>query len=136
MQKMDKPIIYFASPYSHRFWIIRWWRTRSIRRIIARVLKEQDEIIPFTPVGATHDLNGLLPNFAWVEAYDKYFLLRFNAMIVVQLPGWEKSKGIQEELKICRQHGIPYAYAQPNEIIKVCLHMALILKKRGINNDL
>ena len=48
VQKMkDKSIIYFASPYSHRFWIIRWWRTRSIRRVIARVLKEQDEIIPF-----------------------------------------------------------------------------------------
>ena len=124
-----KPIIYLASPYSHRFRIVRWWRTRCIRRITACVLKDQDKIIPFTPVGATHDLNGLLPGFAWVEAYDKYLLVRFDGMIVVQLPGWEKSIGIQEELIFCREHGIPYAFAKPYEILDVCRHMALILKR-------
>lgn len=124
-----KPIIYLASPYSHRFRIVRWWRTRRIRRVMAIVMKAQNEIIPFTPVGATHDLNGLLPGYAWVEEYDKYLLLRFDGMIVVELPGWRRSKGIQEELKICRQHSIPYAYAKPENILQVCKQMAIILKE-------
>ena len=123
-----KPIIYFASPYSHRFRIVRWWRTRCIRRIMAIVMKAQKEIIPFSPVGATHDLNGLLPGYAWVEEYDKYLLQRFDAMIVVQLPGWKASKGIQDELDFCRQHGKLYAFATPSDILKVCRQIAGVLK--------
>ena len=124
----DKPIIYFASPYSHRLRIVRWWRTRCIRQIMAIVMKAQDAIIPFSPVALTHNINGLLPGFAWVEAYDKFFLLRFNAMIVVQIPGWERSEGIQEELLFCREHGIPYAFAKPVDILDMCRHMAKILR--------
>lgn len=124
----NKPILYFASPYSHRFRTVRWWRTRCIRRIMTMVMKAQDEIIPFSPVGATHNLNGLLPGFNWVAAYDVFFLLRFDGMIVVQMPGWEESKGIEEELRFCREHGIPYAFAKPHEILDVCRHMAGVLR--------
>lgn len=128
MQMKDKPILYFASPYSHRFRIVRWWRTRCIRRIMAIVMKAQSVVIPFSPIALTHDLNDLLPGFDWVEAYDVFFLLRFNGMIVVQLPGWEQSIGIQEELIFCREHGIPYAFAKPEDILDVCRHMAGVLR--------
>ena len=57
----DKPVIYLASPYSHRFRIVRWWRTRQIRRIMARCINEQDEIIPISPIALTHDSRPSLP---------------------------------------------------------------------------
>ena len=122
-----KPIIYFASPYSHRFRIVRWWRTRQIRRVMARCINEQDAIIPISPIALTHDLNQLCPGMDWVEAYDKYLLAIVDAMIVVTLPGWDTSVGIKQELDYCAKYGIPYTYSAPEKILQACWHIKGIL---------
>ena len=127
MKMKDKPVIYFASPYSHRFRIVRWWRARQIRRIMARCINEQDAIVPFSPIALTHDLDHLCPDVKWVEDYDVYLLGRFDGMIIVKLPGWDRSVGIKRELNFCFAHSIPYAYAAPDRILKVCQHIAGIL---------
>lgn len=119
----NKPIIYFASPYSHRFRIVRWWRTRQIRRIMAQCINAQDEIVPFSPIALTHDLDHLCPDVQWVEDYDKHLLAVMDAMIVVKLPGWERSVGIKRELNFCFEHSIPYAYAEPSKILEACRYI-------------
>ena len=123
-----KKIIYLASPYSHRFRIVRWWRARQIRRIMARCINEQDAIIPISPIALTHDLDHLCPDVRWVEDFDVYLMERFDGAIFVQMPGWDRSIGIKKELDFCLKHGIPYAYAKPKNILQVCKQMAIILK--------
>ena len=126
-----KPIIYLASPYSHRFRIVRWWRARQIRRIMARVINEQDKIVPFSPIALTHDLDHLCPGVKWVEDFDVYLLGRFDGMIVVKLPGWDRSVGIKRELNFCFEHSIPYAYAKPENILQVCKQMKEICNAKS-----
>ena len=122
-----KPIIYLASPYSHRFRIVRWWRALRIQGIVARCINEQDEIIPFSPIGATHPIAHLCPRVQWVDDYDKHILLRFDGVIFVKMPGWDISVGMKKELNLCLEHQIPYAYATPEGIIEVCRNIKEIL---------
>ena len=122
-----KKIIYLASPYSHRFRIMMWWRARQIRRIMARCINEQDDIIPISPIALTHDLDHLCPDVRWVEDFDVHLLGRFDGMIVVKLPGWDRSVGIKREMNFCFANSIPYAYAEPSEILEACKHMKEIL---------
>ena len=122
-----KPIIYLASPYSHRFRIVRWWRARQIRKIMARIINEQDAIIPFSPIALTHPLAHLCPGVRWVEDYDKHLLAAFDGMIIVKQPGWNTSLGIKKELNFCFENGIPHTYATPENIIEVCRNIREIL---------
>ena len=123
-----KPIIYLASPYSHRFRIVRWWRARQIRIIMARCINEQDAIIPISPIGLTHNLDRLCPRVKWVEDYDQYLLAVVDAVIFVEMPGWKTSLGMKKELDYCIQHGIPYTYSLPSKVIAACWHIKEILK--------
>ena len=126
MQK-NKPIIYLASPYSHPSRIVRWWRARQIRKIMARIINEQDAIVPFSPIALTHDLDRLCPDVRWVEDFDKHLLLIFDGVIFVKMPGWDASVGIKKELNYCLEHSIPYTYATPENIIEVCRNIKEIL---------
>ena len=123
----NKPIIYLGSPYSHRFRIVRWWRARQIKNIMARCINEQDAIVPFSPIALTHPLAHLCPGVRWVEDYDKHLLLRFSGMIVVMMPGWRDSVGIKKEVDFCLRHGIPYTHATPANIVETCRHIGGIL---------
>ena len=123
----SKPVVYLASPYSHRFRIMRWWRARQIRRIMARIINEQDTIVPFSPIALTHGLDRLCPGVRWVEDFDEHLLGRFDGMIIVKMPGWDTSLGIKKELNFCLEHRIPYAYATPENIVEVCRNIEGIL---------
>lgn len=125
----NKPIIYLASPYSHRFRIVRWWRARQIRKIMARIINEQDVIVPFSPIALTHLIDALCPDVRWVEDFDKHLLGRFDGMIIVKMPGWDTSVGIKKELNFCLENRIPYTYATPENIVEVCRHINEVLKK-------
>lgn len=126
----NKPIIYLASPYSHKSRRIRNQRAAEIRKIMARIINEQDAIIPFSPIALTHDLDRLCRDVRWVEDFDKHLLARFDGMIIVKMPGWDTSVGIKKELNFCLEHRIPYAYATPENIIEVCRHIKEVLKKQ------
>lgn len=124
---LNKPIIYLASPYSHPFRIVRWWRARQIKNIMARCINQQDAVIPFTPIVLTHPIAALCPDVDWVEDYDKHLLLRFSGMIVVMMPGWRDSIGIKKEVDFCLKHGIPYTHATPENIVETCRNIGRIL---------
>lgn len=126
-----KPIIYFASPYSHPSKKVREQRATEMLEITARVINEQDAIVPFVPIAYLHPLTVLCPDHDWVS-WDIQFLARFDGMIVVKQPGWETSLGIKEELNFCFEHGIPYAYSKPEDIIEVCRNMVISKEQNDV----
>lgn len=123
---IKKPVIYFASPYSHKSKKVREQRAAEMLQITARVINEQDAIIPFVPIAYTHPLAELCLNHEWVK-WDLQFLLRFDGMIIVKQPGWEVSRGIKKEVNFCLENGIPFTYSTPKNIIEVCRNIEGIL---------
>jgi len=109
-------MIYFAIPYSDDDKNIRQHRFEIARTITAQIINEQNYIIPFSPVVYTHDLSQYVGSeHDWYE-WDLQFLARCDAMVVIQLEGWEVSYGVQKEIKFCEENGLPILYVAIDEI--------------------
>lgn len=129
MQK--KPLIYFASPYSHDDKVIRVQRYRQMTEVLVRVINEQDAVIPFSPIVYTHPIDyHVNRDFDWVE-WDLHYLDRCDAMIVVMLDGWTQSEGVQAEIKYCKDNDIPYALLVPDDILEACKYIGQIYAAQG-----
>jgi hypothetical protein len=90
--------------------------------IIARIINEQDAIVPYSPIVGTHPLDARCPGHDWIT-WDFQYLIRCDGMIVVKQPGWDTSLGIKKELNFCFAHSIPYAYAEPRKILEACIYI-------------
>jgi hypothetical protein len=72
----------------------------------------------FAPVVNTHPLveHGLPIEWSFWSQFDQTFLEICDAVIVLQLEGWEQSVGIQEELRLAEEMGIAIYHLEPGEI--------------------
>ena len=79
----------------------------------------------FCPITHTHpvEVHGFIgmphldqPDPQWWRDFDKPFMDICGALIVAKLPGWDKSKGIDGEIKDFQHHGKPVLYAEAGDI--------------------
>lgn len=103
-------MIYLASPYSHPDPAIRTTRFRQVCWHAVRLMREG--ALVYSPIVHSHPLAELgLPGDwpFWVE-HNRAMLERSDVLAVLQLPGWEESRGIAAELEIAGALGIPARY--------------------------
>lgn len=111
-----KPLVYLACPYSHPDMAVRCQRFDAVN-VVAGALMRSGKLI-FSPISHTHPIAvvGNLPmGWDFWHAYDRAFLEHSNAVIVLCLDGWQESTGVQAEIKIARELGIPVEYADPRD---------------------
>ena len=113
-------MIYLASPYTYehedreRVDLIQRLRFETINRVAAILML--DGVRLFSPISHCHPiaLVGDLPvSWAYWEEYDREMLSICEGLIVLMLPGWQESTGVQNEIKISRELGIPVQYIDP-----------------------
>jgi nucleoside 2-deoxyribosyltransferase len=103
-------MIYLASPYSHPDESVRLDRFDKACRVAAILMMMDKQV--FSPIAHTHPIamaaGGCL-DLGWEfwEQFDRWYLERCDELIVLELDGWEQSKGVQAELKIMRELGKP-----------------------------
>lgn len=126
---MDKkPIIYLAAPYTDTQPIIMEDRYVAMNKITARLITEQDAIVPHSPISYTHRISHHCdPTFDWYE-WDLQYLARCDGMLVVKLDGWKESKGVKKEMEFCMEHGIPFAHSKPDEILRKCEQLLMFIR--------
>ena len=115
MQVTDvRRMTYLACPYSHPAAEYReavfWMVTCVAARMVA-----SGEIV-FAPITYTHTLcqaAGLDPLDPQWYGFDVPFLLACQRLVVITLDGWQVSRGVQEELMIAEQMGIPIEFIDP-----------------------
>jgi len=112
-------LVYFATPYTHPEPQIVMKRFVEVSQITAQVLLEVPEIVPFTPIGYTHQF-GHLEGIDWLDRVDYRMLKACDASIFIQMQGWSKSEGMLKEKRFCQQNGIPLFYALPEDVVKRC----------------
>lgn len=103
-----KDLIYLAAPYSSHDPNVMEERFRTISRIAAVLLNNGHHI--FSPISHTHPIaihGKLQTGWDFWREYDEAILKRCNALWLLQLPQWERSKGVRAELIIAHNEWIP-----------------------------
>lgn len=110
---MRSELIYLACPYSHKERYVRVARWIAANRVAAKLMASGQYV--FSPISHTHPIEeaseGTLPgDWKFWEGYDRQYLSFVKKIVVLRLPGWETSTGVQAEIKIGAEMGIPVEY--------------------------
>jgi hypothetical protein len=109
--RTEKPLVYLASTYTHEDPKIKEYRWIKICEKASQLASEG--MMVFSPIAMCHPMSvfGKLPgDWTFWEKFDRAYLSCSNKMIVYKLKGWETSKGVQSEIKIAEEMGIPIEY--------------------------
>lgn len=104
---------YLACPYNDDSVFVRVERFEAVNRAAAELLKQGRFI--FSPISHTHPIAcyGLPKGFDFWEPYDRQFLDICKGLIVLCLPGWKESSGVQWEIEYMKKLGRPVEYLEP-----------------------
>jgi hypothetical protein len=103
--------IYLALPYTHIKYSAREHWIGVVRRI-AKLLILQSYIV-ICPVLQIYGL-GLPTDWKFWEAQDITFLEWCDELWIIILPDWEKSNGIQLEIRVAKILNKKIVYMEPN----------------------
>lgn len=108
---------YIASPYSHPDKWVQEARAKAAAIYTAAILEKGG--MAFSPICHSHELAKVakLPGDAdfW-EKWNGTMLRRCTQLIVLCLPGWEKSLGIRFEIGYATARDIPIKYVHLHEL--------------------
>ena len=97
---------YLASRYSSPSAGERAFRAQEAREYMAHLLREG--LFIYSPIVSLHDLataHDFPTEFeSWAD-FNKIFLLPSAGMIIAATEGWQKSLGVQHEIRQCRELG-------------------------------
>lgn len=101
--------IYLAAPYTSHLAAKRKERYRLVSRYAAKLMVKGNLV--FSPVTHSHPLaeqfGCVMPDDKWQPWYLSYLEHWANALYVLKLPDWEKSKGVATEIDFAKAKGIP-----------------------------
>ena len=101
---------YLGGPYSHPDPLVRLYRAKQLNQAAAALMSKG--VLVFSPISHGHPIqaasNGELGT-DW-EAWQSLSVLMLNhskcaGLIVLRLPGWQASKGLNEEIAINKRLG-------------------------------
>ena len=103
-------MIYLASPYSDPDPAIQEQRFQYACAAAAELMRRG--MLVFSPIAHTHPIAqyGLPKDWEFWKKYDEAFLEVCTKIIVLTIPGWSKSVGVQAEIEICKRAGKPVEY--------------------------
>ena len=109
-------MIYLASAYSHPDPRVREGRFRDACRAAAALLRAGLSI--FSPIAHSHPIAGFGVPTSWEfwSRVDFEYLSRSDVLAVLTLPGWRESVGVQAEIKLARELGLPIVFVAPGEL--------------------
>lgn len=118
VKQMSK-IIYLACPYASPDPAIRRLRFEMATRV-ARTLTLKGYLV-FSPITHAHPLQVEVRNgWDFWKQLDVPFLEQCGLLMILKMPGWDKSVGIDGEVNTAYQNGIPSMYIEVHEVDKVC----------------
>ncbi|MAH46996.1 hypothetical protein CMI37_14310 [Candidatus Pacearchaeota archaeon] len=108
-------MIYLASPYSDPDPAVRQQRFDAVCRHAAEMMRSGDHV--FSPIAHTHPIAtyGLPGDWQFWEAFDRQFIELCDEVCVLMLDGWRQSEGLQAEIRIALEMGMPVRYLVANK---------------------
>lgn len=118
-------MIYIGGPYSNNAPVSdgpasaakRLARFNAVTEL-ARQMIEKEKLI-YSPLTMTHPIDIRMLHDPgsdfWVD-FDEAFMGHCSSMVVLKLPGWEKSSGLKREIKFFEDLGLPVEYIDPRDV--------------------
>lgn len=109
-------LIYVASPYTHPNRVVEETRNISVAVAMGYIMNNHPELSFFSPICHTHPIATLckLPgHWEYWKQYDEAMLSRCDEIWVLCLEGVEQSKGVNAEIQLAKELGIPIWYIYP-----------------------
>ena len=109
-------MIYLASPYTHPDRDVRQERFEAACRAAAALIRRGHVV--FSPIAHSHCINqhGLPVEWSYWERQDRRLLAACEELWVLQLDGWEHSRGVLAEIAIARALGKPVRFVSETEL--------------------
>ena len=109
-------LTYLASPYSHPDPDVREVRYIAACRAAGKLMLEG--VPTFSPIAHTHPIeangmNGVKPPHDFWMKQDIAILRKCERLVVLCIDGWDRSRGVTEEIHIAQRLGIPVEYMHP-----------------------
>lgn len=112
--------IYLASPYSHSDPEVRMRRFRAACTVAGGLMRKGYRV--FSPIAHSHPVSmfsgmqgdtieGMSAHDFWLRQ-DTWVLDFCDYVVVAKIDGWEKSKGIAEEIERAKERNIPVYYVR------------------------
>lgn len=108
---------YIACPYSHPDANVRAQRYAAVNKLSASMMNSGKYV--FSPISHCHQMaedHGLPTTWIFWEDYDRMMISKCNELIVLMLPGWRESLGVQSEILIADELGIPVIYLSEDQL--------------------
>ena len=112
MRLPKNSLCYLAQPYSHRYKYKRKERFIKGCKVAADIMDKGYNV--FSPIAHSHSveewgMDKIRTGKFWLKQ-DFAILRGCDAMIVLCLKGWDKSKGVKKEIAFAKDHQIPVYY--------------------------
>jgi nucleoside 2-deoxyribosyltransferase len=109
-------LYYLASPYTHDDPKIR--KQRAEEATVAAVTLLKHDIFVFAPIPYNEpwEKYNVPGHWDFWADFDKAFVSRMDGIIVLQIDGWDKSRGVKFEIEYAQEHDIPVFYLTPEQV--------------------
>lgn len=115
-----RPMVYLASPYAHSDKDVCKSRYWAAVKALAEAMQGQ-KVTVFSPIAHNHPSAvrfDLPKDWAFWRAVDFPFLEMCDMLVVLELEGWEDSRGINDEIIHAQELGIPVEYVKPENVME------------------
>lgn len=105
---MQTALTYLAAPYSAPDQKTVEWRMEQVGKAQAALLRRGWLIV--TPLSNHHILKyspDIKTDWDYWKTYSTVMLSKCDNLIILDIPGWRESTGVQGEIAIARYRGIP-----------------------------
>jgi hypothetical protein len=111
---MNSKVIYIASPYNHPEDSVRIENYEKVARLSAKMVAEGGVVI--SPISYGHNLLNFYENFPYDWQFWENFCLsllsKCDELLVYQIEGWDKSRGVLSEIEFATKNNIPITYLE------------------------
>ncbi|WP_027182136.1 DUF1937 family protein [Oleidesulfovibrio alaskensis] len=108
-------LVYLATPYSHASEAVRHARFLAVTEVAARMWRAGLGV--YSPITLTHEAarrHEMPTDWRFWGALCRATLEQQHEMHVLCLPGWSQSVGVQAEIALAKQLGLPVRYIEPD----------------------
>jgi hypothetical protein len=106
-------LVYLAVPYSHTDSNVKELRFHAANKKGAELMKQG--LMVFSPISHSHpmSIDAELPgDWEFWEQFDRAYLSCCHKLFVLMIDGWKTSTGVQAEIKIALEMGLPIEYIE------------------------
>ena len=118
-QLKKRKLYYLASPYSHENKFVEILRYEAVIYAAKKLIEDGYTVIEPIAMchekGTRYDLPG---GYKFWQRRDRWFIEKCDGLVVLQLPGWDLSVGVLDEIKYAKKIGLEVHYLDPDKVLE------------------